>query len=80
MTIDIIRQALLWCSIINLGLFFLAFLSFKLAHDFIYRCHSKWYHLSVEKFDAIFYSMMMFYKTCILFFNIVPYFALYIVG
>ncbi|MBU4446034.1 MAG: hypothetical protein L6422_02580 [Candidatus Marinimicrobia bacterium] len=80
MTIDMMREALLWCSIINLGLFFLSFLIYRLAHDWIYRFHGKWYNLSVDKFDAIYYAMMVFFKTCILFFNIVPYIVLCVVG
>jgi hypothetical protein len=36
--------------------------------------------LSVERFDAIHYAGMLFFKICIFLFNIVPYFALRIVG
>lgn len=80
MTIDVVRSLLLWCMIINFGLFFLSFLSFTLFHDFIYRIHGKWYNISEDRFNAIIYSVMVFYKILILFFNAVPYFALLIVG
>ncbi len=80
MTIDLVRDALLWCFIINIGILLWWFLFFSLAHDWVYHFHGKWYKLSVERFDAIQYGGMAFYKICIFLFNIVPYFALCIVG
>jgi hypothetical protein len=80
MTIDLVRDALLWCFIINMGILLWWFLFFSLAHDWIYHFHGKWYKLSVERFDAIQYGGMAFYKICIFVFNIVPYLALCIVG
>jgi hypothetical protein len=79
-TVDAMRETLFWCSVINLGLFFVSFLVFKLGHDWVYRHHGKWYKLPEEKFNETYYAMMVFYKTCILFFNVVPYIALRIVG
>ncbi len=80
MTIDLVRDALLWCFIINIGILLWWFLFFSLAHDWVYQFHSKWFKLPVEKFDAIHYAGMAFFKICIFVFNIVPYFALRIVG
>ena len=80
MTIDLVRDALLWCFIINIGILLWWFLFFSLAHDWVYQFHGKWFKLSVEKFDAIHYAGMAFFKICIFVFNIVPYFALCIVG
>jgi len=80
MTIDLVRDALLWCFIINIGILLWWFLFFTLAHDWVYQFHGKWFKLSVERFDTIHYASMAFYKICIFVFNIVPYFALCIVG
>jgi len=80
MTIELIRDALLWCFIINIGILLWWFLFFSLAHDWVYQFHGKWFKLPVEKFDAIHYAGMAFFKICIFVFNIVPYFALCIVG
>ncbi|NQV01647.1 MAG: hypothetical protein HQ542_03305 [Bacteroidia bacterium] len=80
MTIDTVRDALLWCFVINMGLLLWWFLFFTLAHDWIYRFHGKWFKLPVEKFDAIHYAGMAFFKICILVFNLVPYIALRIIG
>jgi hypothetical protein len=80
MTIDLVRDALLWCFIINIGILLWWFLFFALAHDWMYKIHGKWFKLSVDKFDAIHYAGMAFFKICIFLFNIAPYFALCIVG
>lgn len=80
MTIEITRDFLGWCSVINMGLLLWWFMFFTLVHDLVYRIHSKWFKLSVERFDAIHYAGMAFFKISIILFNIVPYLALRIVG
>jgi hypothetical protein len=80
MTIEMIRAALGWCSIINMGLLLWWFLIIMLAHDWVYKFHSKWFKLSVDRFDEIHYTGIAFFKIAIFFFNVVPYFALRIVG
>jgi hypothetical protein len=80
MTVKIICEFLAWCSVINVGLLLFWFLWFTLAHDFVYRIHGKWLKLSVERFDAIHYAGMTFFKICIFLFNVVPYIALRLVG
>ena len=79
MTVEIIRDILAWCSVINVTLLILWFMFFSLAHDWIYSLHGKWFTLPVEKFDAIHYASMGFFKLSIFMFNIVPYLALRIV-
>jgi hypothetical protein len=80
MTVEIVRDALAWCAVINMGLLLWWLLFFTLAHDWVYRFHGKWFKLSVERFDAIHYAGMAFFKICIFLFNLVPYFALRIIG
>ena len=80
MTIEVKRSVLGWCSIINMGILLWWFLFFTLAHDWVYRVHGKWFKLTVEQFDAIHYAGITFFKLVIFVFNIVPYFALRIVG
>ena len=80
MTIEIIRASLAWCAVINIGLLLWWLLFFILAHDWMYRFHSKWFDIPVGKFDAIHYRAMAFFKIGIFLFNLTPYFALRIVG
>lgn len=79
MTIELVRNALGWCSIINIGIFLWWFGWFALAHDFVSRFHGKWFDLSRQQFDAIHYAVMAFFKLCIIIFNLVPYIALRII-
>ena len=80
MTLEVIRDALAWCTVINWIALLWWLLFFILAHDWMYRFHSKWFKISVVKFDAIHYSGMVIFKVAIFLFNLVPYLALRIVG
>jgi hypothetical protein len=80
MSIEIFREFLLWCSVINYGLLLLWFLAFALAHDALYRFHGRWFRWTAEQFDALHYAGMALYKLGILLFNLVPYVALLVVG
>jgi len=79
MTLITIRSMLAWCTVINMGLLMGWFLIFFFAHDWIYRFHSKWYQIPQDRFDAIHYAGMAFFKILILMFNLVPYLALRII-
>jgi hypothetical protein len=80
MTIEILRSFFGWCAVINMGLLLWWALVLWLAHDFVYRVHGRWYKLPAERFDAIHYTGMLYFKIGIFMFNIVPYCALRIVG
>lgn len=74
------QSFLLWCLIINYGVLLIWFLMFRIAHDWLFQFHGRWFRLTVERFDAIHYGAMAVYKIGILLFNLVPYVALLIVG
>lgn len=80
MSIEIVRDVLGWCAVINLVLLVWWFLFFSFAHDWMYRMHGRWFTLSVERFDAIHYAAMAFFKLSVILFNIAPYLALRIVA
>lgn len=80
MTVELVRDALAWCSVINVALLLWWALLLLLAHDRVYRMHSRWFKLSVERFDGIHYAGMAFFKIVVFVFNIVPYLALRIVA
>ena len=80
MTIEVIRDVFAWCAVMNIGLLVWWFLLFTLAHDWMYRYHSKWFNLSVETFDTIHYAGMAVFKIGTLLFSLIPYLALRIVG
>jgi len=80
MTIEMLRSALLWCSVINYGLLILWFLLFVIPHEWMYRLYGRWFRLTAEQFDAVNLAGIVLYKLAILLFNLVPYVALRIIG
>ena len=76
MTIEAVLGFLLWCLVINYGILLLWFLMFWVGHDWMYRLHSRWFHMSKERFDSIHYAATAAYKVGILLLNLVPYVAL----
>ncbi|MBQ0800065.1 MAG: hypothetical protein KBT63_12360 [Porticoccaceae bacterium] len=79
MSVEILREALGWSTVINYGLLLFWFAMFVAAHDWVYRFHGKWFTLSADRFDAIHYSGMAIFKLLIFIFNLTPYLALHIV-
>jgi hypothetical protein len=79
MAVEIVRDVLVWCAVINYSLLLLWFLIYSLAHDWLYTLHGTWFTLSGEKFAAIHYAGMAFFKLGIFLFNLAPYVGLRIV-
>ncbi len=78
--LELARDVLGWCAVINIALLVWWWMWFSLAHDLIFHFHSKWFDLSKERFDAIHYTGMAIFKLFIWVFNLTPYFALRILG
>jgi len=76
MTVELIRNVLGWCTVINYGLLLVWFVFFMLARDWIYQLHGRWFNISHQNFDAIHYSGMAIYKIGIFLLNLVPYIVL----
>jgi hypothetical protein len=79
-TVNEIKNVLLWC----VGLNYLALLLwvgvFVCAHDRMFRIHSRLFKVSIETFDAINYAGIAFYKIGIILLNLVPWVALWAVS
>src|SRR6266536_6652468 len=75
MSIDMLRDAFLWCAVINYGVLLVWFLFFILARDFMHRLHGRWFQLSRQQFDIIHYAGMGIFKLGIILLNLVPYVA-----
>lgn len=75
-----LRDVLVWSLIVNYGILLVWFVMFSLAHDAVYRLHTRWFRLSRETFDALNYGGMAVYKIGVLLFNVAPLLALLISG
>jgi len=80
MDVTIVRNFLLWCTIINGALLIFSSLLCAFAGDWVYRVHSRWFALSREAFNTVIYSFIGLYKIFFIVFNLIPYLALTIVG
>jgi hypothetical protein len=80
MSITTIKDALLWCSVINYGILIVwVALSWR-AGDLCFRLSGKPFRLSQDQFNAIQYGGIVVYKIGIVLFNVIPYIALRLVG
>ena len=80
MDISFAKGFLLWALLINYGVIIVWFMAFRFGHAWLFRLHSRWFHLSEERFDAIHYSGMAAYKIGIILLALAPYIALSIMG
>lgn len=80
MTQEVVRDALLWCTVINGAVLMLWSLLWLLPHKWIYELTGRFSHITPEYFDTISFSGLVIYKMGILFFNLAPYIALRIIG
>ena len=80
MNIPTLTTFFMWCTIINGGLLVYWILVCMIAPDLVYRVQSKFFPLPRETFDLIIYAFFGLFKLCFLFFNLVPYLALLIIG
>lgn len=72
MTLNELKDILLWCVGINYAVLLVWFGVFASAHDWMYKLHGRWFKIPVELFDAIHYASMAAYKIGILLFFLVP--------
>lgn len=80
MTVELLRSALAWCSVIDIGILLFWFLAFTMAGDWMYRIHGRFFKISRESFTMANYCGLGLFKLAILVFNLVPYLALRILA
>ena len=80
MSIELTRNLLLLCTLINYGILLIWFLVFVFARGWMRRLHGRWFRLSEEQFDALHRAGMSIYKIGILLFNLVPCVVLFVLG
>lgn len=80
MTINEIKEILLYCVAINYAILLIWFGVFFFAHDWLFRMHTRWFRMSAETFDMLNYAGMAAYKIGVVLFNLVPWIALSMVA
>jgi len=80
MTVELLKQFLLWCLLFNYGVLLLWAGFWIFGREFIYRLHSRWFDIPRDRFDSIHYLSMAVFKILILVFHLVPLLALCLLG
>lgn len=80
MDIHTLTSFFMWCTIINAGFLVILALFFMTAPELVYRLQTKWFSISREHFDLVFYAFLAVYKVFFLIFNLVPWLVLLIIG
>lgn len=80
MDIQTLTTLFMWCTVINGALLVFWTGICILAPDLMYRTQNKWFPIPRETFNVVIYSFIGLFKIAFLFFNVVPYVALLIVG
>ncbi len=78
--LEVVREFLGWCSIINIGLLMFTAIFIIFAVDMISKIHSKLFNLDKSSLPRLYFKWMAYYKILIIVFNIVPYFTLLIMS
>jgi hypothetical protein len=77
---EMVRSALLWCTVVNFAFLSIWLLLIVLPHEWVYRIWGRWFHLTHAQFDALNFGGILLYETGILLFNLAPLVALYLAG
>ena len=80
MDIQTLTEFFKWCTIINAAMFIFASLMFLLIPGFIFRLHTHWFKMSRETFNVVIYTSLTFFKIIFIFFNLVPWVVLELIG
>ena len=78
MTLNAIKDFLLWCVAINYFLLIIWVAIITLAHDWFYRLNARCFKVEVGQFNAINFAGIAFYKIGIFLLNLVPLVALHL--
>ncbi len=79
MTIETLRNFLLWCTVINYGILLLWFVLIVGFRSPFNRLFGKLFALPEDHINALMFQGMTFYKLSVFIFNLVPLIALYII-
>ena len=80
MDLAIIREFLGWCTILNMGVLILSAFMVVGFRKKITGIHNKMFNLDENELSKVYINTLAHYEIAIVVFNIIPYFALKIMG
>ena len=79
MNIQKLTAFFMWCTIINGCLLVLTFILGTIGLDLVASIHGRFFQISREVLNVVYYSFLGLFKIVWLLFNVVPYIALLII-
>lgn len=80
MDLDVLKNFVGWMSVLNLGFLLFTTLMFVMFKPTVMILHRKFFNLTVEQFNLVYFCFLAIYKLLTLVFCVVPYFALVIIS
>ena len=80
MTVEMLRAFFGWCTLLNWAAMFIALFFMTVARGITLRIHSKMWNVAEEDVAKYIYVMMMWYKSAVILFCLVPYLVLRIIA
>lgn len=80
MDLQTLTNFFMWCTVINGGLLIFWILTWMVASDQVYVIQTKFFPMSRERFDVVFYCFLGAFKIFFIFFNATPFIVLLILG
>ncbi len=75
-----LQEFLLWCLLLNMGIYTFTAIASVVLRDFMSRIHEKLFGLGEETVQKTIYTYLAAYKLLIIVFNFVPWAALLIIN
>jgi len=80
MTIETLRTFFGWCTVINIGLLMFSSIFVIVIRGAALRIHGKMFNLDEKYLSQAYFQFLAQYKIAIIVLNVVPYFALKVMG
>lgn len=79
MNIELLKEWLLWCALINYAVLLAWFLVLMSVRGRMFALHARWFKIDPGTFDLVHYAAMAVYKIGIILFNLAPLGALWLI-
>ena len=80
MTIQLLTEFFMWCTVINGGLLIFWTVMLMSAPSLVYSIQTKFFPMPRETFNVVIYAFIGLFKLFFIVFNVVPYFAFILIG
>ena len=80
MDYEMLTEFLFWCSVVNIVVLIFVSIMVKVVGVWFYETREKWFAIPEDRFLVVVYAVLGVYKMLIIFFNVVPWAVLTVIG